>query len=93
MSHKFKTSALKAAYGRRLEPSPYNTIKGKTYAYLVGKNLIFAVGGRPPHPGKTVIDVALYDGDGPRNDGTGVRVDGGTLPFAGYVALSEIPCA
>jgi tRNA A-37 threonylcarbamoyl transferase component Bud32 len=84
---------LKAAYGSGVKPSPWNTIKGKVYAYLVGENLLFAVGGLPPNPGTTVTAVALYDGDGPRDDGRGVDVDGGTLPFAGFVAISETPCS
>ena len=84
---------LKAAYGTALKPSPFNTIDGKVYAYMVGANLLFAADGRPPHPAATVTAVALYDGNGPRDDGTGVAVRGGTLPFAGYVALNETPCS
>jgi tRNA A-37 threonylcarbamoyl transferase component Bud32 len=84
---------LKAAYGSALKPSPFNTQKGQVYAYTVGPNLLFAMGGKPPVPSKTVAAVALYDGNGPHNDGTGVKVGGGTLPYAGFVALSEIQCA
>ena len=83
---------LKSAYGSALRPSPFNTIEGKVYAYLVGKNLLFAANGIPPNPAKLVTAVALYDGDGPKNDGRGVDVDGGTLPFAGFIALSESSC-
>ena len=37
--------------------------------------------------------VALYDGNGPNDDGRGVDVQGGTLPFAGFIALSESVCS
>jgi tRNA A-37 threonylcarbamoyl transferase component Bud32 len=84
---------LKAAYGSALKPSPFNTLKGQVYAYTVGPNLLFAMGGKPPVPSKTVAAVALYDGNGPHNDGSGVKVRDGTLPYAGFVALSEIQCA
>ena len=84
---------LKAAYGPALKPSPSNTQQGKVYAYLVGKNLLFAANGLPPNPSKFVTAVALYDGDGPRNDGRGVNQQGGTLPFAGFIALSESTCS
>ena len=84
---------LKAAYGNALKPSPWNTQNGKVYAYLVGKNLLFAAGGLPPNPGKLVTAVALYDGDGPRDDGSGVDEEGGTMPFAGFIAISESTCA
>ena len=84
---------LKAAYGNALRPSPWNTRDGKVYAYLVGRNLLFAAGGLPPNPGKIVTAVALYDGDGPRNDGSGVDEVGGTMPFAGFVAISESTCS
>jgi predicted Ser/Thr protein kinase len=83
---------LKSAYGSALKPSSWNTIDGKVYAYLVGKNLLFAANGLPPNPSTLVTAVALYDGDGPRNDGRGVDVRSGTLPFAGYIALSESSC-
>jgi hypothetical protein len=83
---------LKSAYGSELKPSPMNTQKGKAYAYVVSRNLIFAMGGKPPNPSKTVAAVALYDGNGPRNDGSGVLNSGGTLSYAGFVALSEIAC-
>jgi hypothetical protein len=82
----------KSAYGSALKPSRWNTIDGKVYAYLVGKNLLLAANGRPPHPSKFVTAVALYDGDGPRNDGSGVDEQNGTLPFAGFIALSESTC-
>jgi hypothetical protein len=83
---------LKSAYGSALRPSRWNTLHGKVYAYTVGKNLLFATNGKPPNPSKFVTGVALYDGDGPRDDGNGVDVSGGTLPFAGFVALNETPC-
>ena len=85
--------ALRSAYGSALKPSRWNTQEGKTYAYTVGENLLFAFNGRPPNPSKRVTTVALYDGDGPKNDGRGVDVKSGTLPFAGYIALSESICS
>jgi serine/threonine-protein kinase len=84
---------LKAAYGTALKPSPWNAQEGKVYAYTVGNNLLFAANGLPPNPSKFVTAVALYDGDGPRNDGSGVNEQGGTLPFAGFIALSESTCS
>ena len=84
---------LEAVYGSALKPSRWNTQEGKTYAYTVGPNLLFAFNGRPPNPSKRVTAVALYDGDGPKNDGRGVDVKSGTLPFAGYIALSESVCS
>jgi hypothetical protein len=83
---------LKAAYGSRLRISRWNTVEGQVYGYTVGRNLFFAAKGVPPVRPTTVAAVALYDGDGPRDDGTGVDVKGGTLPFAAYVALTETPC-
>jgi serine/threonine-protein kinase len=82
----------KSAYGSAFKPSRWNTIDGKVYAYLVGKNLLFAANGLPPNPSKLVTAVALYDGDGPQDDGSGVDVRNGTLPFAGFIALSESTC-
>ena len=84
---------LESAYGSALKPSPWNTQEGKIYAYTVGENLLFAFNGRPPNPSKRVTAVALYDGDGPKDDGRGVDVQSGTLPFAGYVALNESVCS
>ena len=84
---------LEAAYGSALKPSRWNTQEGKVYAYTVGENLLFAFNGRPPNPSKRVTAVALYDGDGPSNDGRGVDVKSGTLPFAGYIALNESVCS
>jgi len=84
---------LKSAYGSELKPSRWNTQEGKIYAYTVGPNLLFAFSGRPPNPSKQVTAVALYDGNGPKNDGRGVDVRGGTLPFAGYIAISESVCS
>ena len=78
---------LKAAYGSRLRPSKFNTQEGKVYAYTVGKNLLFAANGAPPTPSKYVTSVALYDGSAP-----GANKPHGSLPFAGFVALSENNC-
>ena len=84
---------LQSAYGGALKPSHWNTIDGNVYAYTVGENLLFAFNGPPPNPSKRVTAVALYDGNGPKNDGRGVDVKSGTLPFAGYIALSESVCS
>lgn len=73
---------LKLAYGKRVRPSPFNTQHGHVYAWLVGKNLIFAVGER-----RYVQAVGLYDGSDPRAD-----KPGGSLPWAGYIVLSERTC-
>jgi serine/threonine protein kinase len=78
---------LEAAYGSKLRPSKFNTIRGKVYAYTVGKNLLFAANGPPPTPSKYVTSVALYDGSAP-----GANKPHGTLPFAGFVALNESNC-
>ncbi len=78
---------LKSAYGSRLKPSEQNTIKGKVYAYTLGKNLLFAANGKPPHPSKYVTAVALYDGSAP-----GAREPNGAEPYAGFVAISETNC-
>jgi serine/threonine-protein kinase len=85
-------SDAEAAYGRRFQPSPWNTEKGIVYGYIVKPNLFFSVAGIPGRLSNRIGAVALYDGDGPRNDGAGVDVEGGTLPFAGYVAISETQC-
>jgi serine/threonine-protein kinase len=82
----------KAAYGSRFRPSPWNTQKGVVYGYVVKPNLFFTVGGLPGRLRDRIGVVALYDGDGPQNDGAGVDVRGGTLPFAGFIALSETQC-
>ena len=84
---------LESAYGSALKPSPWNSIEGRVYAYTVGENLLFAFNGRPPNPSKHVTAVALYDGNGPKDDGSGVDVQNGTLPFAGFIALSESVCS
>ena len=55
-------------------------------------NLFFGVAGIRGRLSNRVRVVALYDGDGPRGDGSGVDVAGGTLPFAGFVALSDTQC-
>jgi serine/threonine-protein kinase len=83
---------LKSAYGSALKPSRWNAQEGKVYAYTLGKNLLFAANGLP-NPSTFVTAVALYDGDGPRGDGSGVDEQSGTLPFAGFIALSESTCA
>ena len=79
---------LKRAYGSRVKPSPFNTVDGKVYAYTVGKNLLFAANGTPPHPSKYVTAVALYDGSAPD-----VNEPGGSLSLAGYIGLTETSCS
>jgi len=83
---------LKSVYGSALKPSRWSSQEGKVYAYTFGKNLLFAANGLPPNPSEFITAVVLYDGDGPRNDGSGVDVHNGTLPFAGYIALNESTC-
>jgi protein kinase-like protein len=72
----------KAVYGRAMVPSPFNTQEGKTYAYVVEKNLIFAANGLPPNPSPTVTAVALFYSDAPDADKAG-----GALSFGGYLAI------
>jgi hypothetical protein len=79
---------LKRAYGSKAKPSPFNTVDGKVYAYTVGKNLLFAANGTPPHPSKYVTAVALYDGSAPD-----VNESGGSLSLAGYIGLTETSCS
>jgi len=81
----------KAVYGSRFQPSRQNTQKGIVYGYIVKPNLFFTRGGLPGRLTDRIGVVALY-GDGPRDDGSGVDVRGGTLSFAGYIALSETQC-
>lgn len=73
---------LKLAYGKRLRPSPFNTQHGHVYAWLVGKNLIFALGER-----NYVQAVGVYNGSDPH-----VGKSGGSLSWAGYILLSERTC-
>jgi hypothetical protein len=80
-------AAAKSAYGSSFKPARHNTIEGKAYAYTLGKNLIFAANGKPPHPSKYVTAVALYDGSAP-----GVDSRFGTRAYAGFIALSETNC-
>jgi serine/threonine-protein kinase len=80
-------AAAKAAYGQAFKPSRQNTIHGKVYAYTLGKNLVFAANGKPPHPTNYVTAVALYNGRAPRAD---KRF--GTLGYASFIAISETNC-
>jgi Protein kinase domain len=83
-------SELRRTYGDRLKPAPFNVVQGRVYAYLVGKNLMFAASGRDPVPGpsKYVTAVALYYGNAPAaNEAQGAS------PFAGFIALKETKCA
>jgi hypothetical protein len=77
---------LKDAYGKELKPAKSGTSPDgkKVHAYLVGKNLLFAVGNNM----KAVKAVALYDGSAP-----GARVPGGSESYANYVAQVENGCA
>jgi len=71
-------AALKAAYGSRLKWSPHNIVKGKPYAYIVGRT-IFGANGRPPNPSTHVTAIAVYKGIG----------EG----YAGFVVLNEPSCS
>ena len=77
----------RAAYGSRLKPDPHSTIKGQVYTYSLGRNLVLAANGKPPHPSNYVTAVALYDGSAP-----GAGQNDGTRSYAGFVALSETNC-
>jgi len=76
---------LADAYGEELTPSSQATSPdGKqVHAYLVGKNLLFALG----NDMKIVQSVALYDGGGP-----GAHEPGGSEAYANYVAQVEASC-
>jgi hypothetical protein len=73
---------LKRAYGKRLKPSEFNTINGVVFAYKVGETLLFASNDQ-----RIVETVALYYGDAPD-----ALEPGGSLSFAGFVALSSTRC-
>jgi tRNA A-37 threonylcarbamoyl transferase component Bud32 len=74
---------LKKAYGPAVKPSPYNTIRGKVFAYTVG-NLIFAANGPPGHPSKRVTAVALYSPP---------AIGAKPLAFASFVVENESSCS
>ncbi|HET7128885.1 MAG TPA: serine/threonine-protein kinase [Gaiellaceae bacterium] len=88
-----KIEDAKRVFGSDLKPSRWNTQHGRVFGYTLGQNLFLAMIGTPKRVTDTIGVVALYDGDGPNNDGRGVDVSGGTLPFAGFVALSETTCS
>jgi hypothetical protein len=73
---------VKLAYGDRLKPSMFNTQHGHVYAWVLGKNLIFAVGWR-----NYVQAVGVYNGSDPRVD-----KPGRSLSWAGSITLSERTC-
>lgn len=73
---------LKPTYGNRLKPSKFNTQHGHVFAWVLGKNLIFAVGSN-----RYVQAVGVYNGSDPRVD-----KPGGSLSWAGYITLSEQAC-
>jgi Protein kinase domain len=87
---------LKAAYGDRVRPDYFGTIKkedGTTdyYMYDVGKNLLFPVSGelsKPHHPvpGKYVPAVGLFNGSEP-----GANESFGARPFATFVTGNQTP--
>ena len=83
----------KRAFGNALKPSRWNTQHGRVYGYTVGEEPIPRDDRHDKRVTDTIGVVALYDGDGPHDDGRGVDVRNGTLPFAGYVALSETTCS
>jgi hypothetical protein len=74
---------LKRAYGKQLKRSKFNTINGLTYAWTVGKNLLFASNDR-----HVVEAIGLYDGSDPH-----VAEPGGSLSYAAFVTLSETRCS
>jgi hypothetical protein len=89
-----KLADAKRAFGSALKPSRWNTQHGRVYGYTLGQNLFLAMIGT--HDGgvtDTIGVVALYDGNGPHDDGKGVDVPFGTRPFVGFVALSETTCS
>jgi hypothetical protein len=88
-----KLADAKRAFGSALEPSRWNTQHGRVYGYTLGQNLFVAMIETHDRVSDTIGVVALYDGNGPHDDGTGVDVRNGTLPFAGFVALSETTCS
>jgi hypothetical protein len=88
-----KLTEAKHAFGDALKPSPFNTQSGNVYGYTLGQNLFVAMIGTDKRVTDTIGVIALYDGDGPRDNGTGVNVRNGTLPLAGAVALSETTCS
>ena len=73
---------LKAVYGSRLKPSKFSSQGGVTYAWTVGRNLIFA-----SNDHRIVEVVGLFDGSDPA-----VSQPGGSLSYAGFIALSETRC-
>jgi predicted Ser/Thr protein kinase len=87
---------LKAAYGDRVKPDHYGTIKKKNgttdyYMYDVGKNLLFPVSGelsKPGHPvpGKYIPAVGLFNGSVP-----GADESFGARPFATFVTGNQTP--
>ena len=87
---------LKAAYGDRVRPDYYGTIKKKNgttdyYMYDVGKNLLFPVSGelsKPKHPvpGKYIPTVGLFNGSAP-----GADESFGARPFATFVTGNQTP--
>jgi len=88
-----KLADAKRAFGSALKPSRWNTQHGRVYGYTLGQNLFLAMIGTDKRVSDTIGVVALYDGNGPHDDGTGVDVRNGTLPFVGFVALSETTCS
>jgi serine/threonine-protein kinase len=87
---------LKAAYGNRVRPDYFGTIKKKNgttdyYMYDVGKNLLFPVSGelsKPGHPvpGKYIPAVGLFNGSEP-----GADESFGARPFATFVTGNQTP--
>jgi hypothetical protein len=73
---------VKLTYGKRLKPSRWNTQHGHSYAYVLGKNLMFT-----PNDSPYINVVGLYDGSAPSADRPG-----GSYPWAGYITQSERTC-
>jgi hypothetical protein len=76
-------AGAKRAYPTTMKPSRWNMQGGKTYAYVLGTSLVLAADG----PSTTVTSVALFNGRAP-----GAHAKGGTLPYAGFIAISERNC-
>lgn len=76
--HGLNVAQLKKAYGTRLKPSPDNTHGTTVFAYLVGRNMLFAANANP-----YVTAVAVFTPSAHREPALG---------YAGYVVLNEVNC-
>ena len=69
---------LKKAYGASLKASPDNSHGNTVFAYVVGRNMLFATNANP-----YVTAVAIFTPSAHREP---------TLGYAGYVVLNEVNC-